>query len=281
MPKLLRAILILNLSLAAIPAAFTQTSSVVPRTTATAGPASFDIISIHEHDPKDRGRNWRSTPDGVTGTNITLQNLVCNAFDVKFRLVFGGAPWTSSTGFDIAAKVIALDWQEAVKLTEDQRAALLQALLADRFHLKAHVETKTLPIYELVVAKGGPKMTPTPPGPATSSTAAPPPTTPKPKGSSQFGPGRFQAYGYPVALLAEQLGYLVDRDVIDKTGLLDSYDFTLEWNPDEQFTHPDNAADPRPDIFTALQEQLGLKLVSAKGPIRTLFIDHAEHPTAN
>lgn len=156
-----------------------------------------------------------------------------------------------------------------------------QPLLADRFHLKVHTEIKTLPVYDLVLTKDGPKFKPAPPLPDD-------PNHPTPPGKHrnttwQINNGDLSATSITMNAFADTLADQVNRTVIDKTGLTDAYDLKFKWTPDEDADNPtDNgAADHAPNFFTALQEQLGLKLLPAKGPVTTLVVDHAEKPTPN
>ncbi len=274
----------LILSLCLLTTAFCQTSGTAA---AIQTPVGYDIVSIHEHNADDGGMMWRFTPDGITNANVPLNNLASSAFQIKMDLVSGGPAWVYNKGFDISAKLLPGDDGKPVKLTEEQRETLLRALLADRFHLQAHVETKILPTYDLVVVKSGTRMKLAPPPPKADSSDAPESSksTPKRRGGMTFGPGRLEVYDYPTSTLAQQLGYMVGKTVNDKTGLTGHYDFLLEYTPEEVLTKGSDTAgtddETKPDLFTALQEQLGLKLVPSKGPVRTLVIDHAELPTAN
>lgn len=145
---------------------------------------------------------------------------------------------------------------------------MLQALLADRFTLKVHQETRELPIYTLVVAKGGPRFQPS-----------------KINGTTiNSGIAYITVVGsdHTVALLAEQLSRTLGRVVMDKTGLDGRYELTLKWATDEGGAGTGgSSADAGPSIFTAIQEQLGLKLESGKGPIPILVVDHLEKPSEN
>lgn len=143
--------------------------------------------------------------------------------------------------------------------SEDQLKLMLQTLLADRFRLVLHRETKQLPVYELIVAKGGPKLKESAEDASTFLH-----TDAKSITAAKVAMPMF------VKLLSQQMG----RSVLDKTGLSENYDFKLEWTPDE-------ANGDGPSIFTAIQEQLGLKLEPSKGPVEVLVIDHAEKPSEN
>jgi uncharacterized protein (TIGR03435 family) len=171
--------------------------------------------------------------------------------------------------FDVIAKMTDPDLVAVKKLTDEQRRAMLRPFLLQRFQLKTHVETKTLPVYELVVVPGGPKFKPT--------------AEDKKHGRSMSINGNnggivMTASDIPMMELSKKLENFAQRTVIDKTGLAGSYDFTLKWSRDGgSEAHPDAA----PVIFTALPEQLGLKLQPAKGPVETLAVDHVAMPSEN
>ena len=139
---------------------------------------------------------------------------------------------------------------------------MLQSLLEDRFKLTLHRETREEPVYELVVAKGGAKI-----------------KEAKPDESAGFEmtPGRIHSMAVPLAYLATNLGYLLGRQVIDKTGLPGKYSYTVTYAPDDG--PPDDNAGP--SVFTAVREQLGIRLESAKARIEVLAIDYAEKPAGN
>ena len=191
--------------------------------------------------------------DGTTMVNIPLQFMVAMAYDTKTYLISGGPSWVNSKGFDLDAKVLPGEASAKVKLTEEQRRSLMRALLIERFHLQAHTETKTLPVYDLVIAKDGPKIKPVAP-PAPDSDDA------KKRGGMSFQPGHLEAQWYPISNFAQQLGYMVERTVIDKTGLTGEYNLDLTWSPEEQEEDVNDKAttgtDPKPSIYTAIQEQL-------------------------
>lgn len=166
------------------------------------------------------------------------------------------------------AKVTDPDLKAMQSLSKEQHQAMLAAILVDRFHLKMHIETKTLPVYELVVAKDGPKLT--------ASTNPPP----GPFGRMNVRGTDIAATGLTLAELAGNLSFPLDRTVIDKTGLTGRYDFRLRWTADT-VAADSAAADAPPNLFTAIQEQLGLKLQPGTGRVETLVIDHVELPTEN
>ena len=186
---------------------------------------------------------------------------------------------------------------------KDQTSLMMQSLLADRFKLEVHFETRELPIYDLVVAKGGPKLTPAPlPATSPSSDAeAQPPTPILPTSAGDLRRGVLVLYhGHAAEMTAkaaslDQLlrwlaGYseIGGRTIINQTGLSGTYTFTLRWTrerlsaPSPQADAPTSSTDPdAPPLFTSLQQQLGLRLVSTKGPVEVLVIDHIEKPSAN
>lgn len=182
-----------------------------------------------------------------------------------------------SDRFDIEAKQGSIDAKPtnlAQRLEVYQQIrAMLQSLLEDRFHLVVHNEIKQEPVYELVPAKGGPRLKD-----ANVNEEAP---------NQRVSRGQITAVATPLSRLVPLLSLLVNRQVIDKTGLTDRYDFTLTYAVDASqrgASGPDAPPPVTPDapsIFTALQEQLGLKLEPARGPVEFLVVDRAEKPDAN
>ena len=240
----------------------------------------FDVASVKENKSDSHSMRWMYTADGVSMTNLSLANLIADAYNIKQYLISGGPSWVNSDSFDIDAKVDAADVGTYKKLSPAQHRLMMQKLLADRFHLAAHIETKTLPVYDLVVASGGSKLKPAaldPQPPPDTNTSDPP----KPRGMIRMGRGTVELQDMPFGALVEQLGYAVNRTVINKTGLTGKYDLSLKWTPDDQDPADTSSDNQAPHLFTALQEQLGLKLEPSKGPVDTLVIDHVEMPTAN
>jgi len=205
--------------------------------------------------------------------NVTLKHLLVNAYGIREGLMFDLPGWASSIRFDIYAKVTDPDLKALRSLSREQRQAMIAAILVDRFHLKLHTESKTLPVYELVVAKDGPKLT---------ASAVPPPdaANPDPFGKMDVHNTDMTATGVTLSQLAGNLSFPLDRAVIDKTGLTGRYDFRLRWTADT-VAADSAAADAPPNLFTAIQEQLGLTLQPARGPVETLVIDHVEQPSEN
>ena len=239
---------------------------------ALAGAQSFEVASIRLSQPvsADRQISGFQTPGGGRLSTIatSLRMLITFAYDVKDFQLSGGPGWANSEMYDIVAKADG-------NATRPQLRLMLQALLKDRFKLVIRHETKDAPIYELVVAKGGSKMQ--------EDTASPRSRL------GMMGPGKVIAQKISLAMFAESLGTVAGRPVVDKTGLASTYTFKLDWTPDVGESGfrapgaPDVAPpDPSgPSLFTALQEQLGLRLQSAKGPVESLVIEEAEKPTEN
>jgi bla regulator protein blaR1 len=263
---------------------------------AAASTATFEVASVKANKSGD-GRVMISMPPTgrYTATNVPLRLLLQQSYELQPFQIVGGPNWISSDRFDIVGK--APDG-----FTPDQLRPMVRALLADRFKLKSHLETREMPIYELVLARAdgklGPNLTPSKSdckAVMAQRRGGPPPAPPQPgqtpECSMMLGAGNLNAGGMEIAQLARSLGPLVNRIVNDKTGLKGEYDFQLTFSPDGRGGFPGipggppagidaPAADPnRPSLFTALQEQLGLKLDSQRGPVEVLVIDSVEQPT--
>jgi uncharacterized protein (TIGR03435 family) len=255
-------------------AALAQQAAPAPTTTK---PLTFEVATIK---PTATTDFWRllPTPDGYTATNVSLFKLIGEAYGiVDPKLISGGPHWIDRDKFDLEAKFDAASVPGAQNLTHTQRAAMLQPLLADRFHLKLHHETKYLPVFNLVLAKGDPKLQPTPGAPddMISSTC-----------QYTRGPGYAQAARCSMNNLVDALRDITGRTVIDKTSLTGLFNYTLRWAPGTAPPPAPGGAPapsdtPAPDIITAIQEQLGLKLEPSTAPLDVLVIDSAEKPTPN
>ena len=261
----------------------------------TPAPA-FDVASIKPAAPGQRGRFIRSMPGGhVNVTNMPLKDLIQMAYKIQPFQITGGPPGLDSDAWDINAKPDS-------DPGPNQMPLMLQGLLADRFGLKFHRETRDMQIYVLVAANEKGKPTPglalAKEGGCTVPDPSKPPPPPEPgKGPTLFCGGMFMglnqmhAQAVPLANLIPMLSRTLGRTVIDKTGITAKYDINLEWTPDPGQNEPDAIAPPGvppptfdpngPSIYTALQEQLGLKLESQKGAVEVFVIDHAEKPAEN
>jgi uncharacterized protein (TIGR03435 family) len=236
-------------------------------------------------------------PGRFDAENIPIRSFVAEAYDVKMFQIYGAPGWLASDKYDVSAK-----WEEAPakKSFEEQwsdRRARLRTLLEDRCALKVHRETKELPVYVLTIAKSGIKLkTPNCVTFDINNRPAPPaPGEPRPNYCGNMRTGRegvnstFSATGITMKEMVSWLSGNTSRTVIDKTGYAEKFDAAMTWTPDgpaRQGPGDDSskaASDDTvgPSIFTALQEQLGLKLESSKGPVEVLVIDHVEKPSAN
>ena len=227
----------------------------------------YDVVSIKLNNSGGNGVEIHGRPDYYSAKNISLKQLLANAYDLREDLISGVTGPMESARFDVTAKIVEPDLDALRKFTPKQRQSMLQPLLIERFHLKAHVEIKTLPVYELTVVPGGPKFKQT----AADDKQGPHTDMHGGKGTTELAAG-----GLSMATFAKILTGQVNRTVIDKTGLAGGYELALKWAKDD---NPDETSEV-PSIFTALQE-LGLKLQPAKGPVETLVVDHVEMPSEN
>ena len=239
-----------------------------------------------------------AAPAGFSAWFITPQQIISVAYGVERFQISGGPSWLPSERFDIAAKMDAATADALEKLSQDQRVLaqqqMLQALLANRFQLTVHRETKELTIYKLVIAKGGPKLQEAKAGDTYPNAQTFPDGTHPGAGSMQGSVlgGEVIAQAVPVPRLAHELTLMLGHPVSDKTELKGVYDFKLQFTPDNRLQPPNGLAPNErlpvrpadsnvPSLFDALQEQLGLKLESGKGPVEVIVIDHVERPSGN
>lgn len=273
---------LLAASLATASIAQSSTSQPKAATPVVAAPV-FEVAAIKLNNSGSGSSNSDTNNGRLTATNVSLKGLMqYEAYGIPASRILGGPKWLDSTRFDIEAK---MDDAEAAQLKaldyehrRVQAQAMFQQLLADRFQLKVHWETRELPVYALVVTKKGAKLQPAKDTTGNTGTS-----------SNSHGSGvQFTATGQTLAQLAESLtsaaAHDLGREVIDRTGIEGKYDVSLNWTRDTGAASagPDsNTQDSGPSIFTAIQEQLGLKLEPSKGPVRVLVIDHAEMPSEN
>jgi len=232
----------------------------------------FEVATIKPSDPNRPGKLFSVNGRNFSTINTTLNDLITFAYGVHARQITGGPAWLESDKYDLAGIP-----DKPGAPSQKQLKVMIQKLLADRFKLAFHNEKKELTVYAITLAKTGPKLA-----------------------KSQSGPNAlpsmlFRGLGnLPVgnATMTDFAGLMqaavLDRPVVDQTGLTGHFDFTLNWAPDEtQFSAmgakvpPPADNDPRPNLFTALQEQLGLKLESTKAPVDVIVIDHVERPSPN
>ena len=255
-----------------------------------ASPLTFEVASIRPSPADARGFINFLPGGGLRVLGIPLKTLITLAYNVQDFQVSGGPGWINSDRFDINARGEASETTESApadltKMTDEQRMAnadqakeRLRNLLEERFRLALHRETKEQQVYALVVAKGGPKV-------QESEEAG---------GRMRMGRGLLNSQGVDLGFLAITLSNQLGRTVIDKTGLTGKYDYELKWTPDPgqpaavplSPPPPGLELPPPPDpngpsIFTAVQEQLGLRLESQRAPVETLVIDRVERPSEN
>jgi uncharacterized protein (TIGR03435 family) len=234
---------------------------------ALAADSTFEVASIHTRtDGTGDIGTLKPFRFDFSGPNLLIENfrlteLITFAYDIKDYELKGEPRWADIDRYNISAKAA-----DGVSLTRDTARPMMQALLADRYRLKVHPELKEMPVYALVVGKGGPKL-------KESAAGAHKLLTLQSKGRTSL----MTVTGGDMAQLAGQFSKIngVDRPVIDKTGLSGTYDYKLEWGDDL-------SADPGVvSVFSAFQQQLGLRLESTKARVRILIVDHAEKPSEN
>jgi uncharacterized protein (TIGR03435 family) len=251
----------------------------------------FEVASIKLNKSAGFGGILNTIHGRFKATNVPIQLLIVVAYRIKEFQVSGAPAWLTSDRYDIEAK-------SEGDPTFEASLPMLQTLLEDRLQLKIHRETKELPVYALVVSKPGklreaegecgPRPNAPPPPPEPGKLPAPP------CGGIFFFPGHLTGQKVAITQLLDSLSRVTGRVVLDKTNLTGKYDINLDYTPEQgQFQAPPGGAPPPglpplpptdpngPSLFTALQEQLGLKLESQKGLVEMLVIDHVERPSEN
>ena len=236
----------------------------------------FDAVTIKPSQPGRPGKLFTLRGTHFVTINTNLNDLIALAYGLHAKQIIGAPDWAGTELFDIDG-VPDVPGQPNMK----QMGILVQKLLADRFQLKFHRETRELSVYAITLASGGPKMTK---------------TTAGPNGLPGFG---FRGLGDLVVINLSMKDFatwmqssVMDKPVVDQTGLTDKYDFTLKWTPDDsQFAQFRGAVPPQPpagdnpnappSLYTAMQEQLGLKFSATKAMDDVIVIDHVEKPSAN
>jgi uncharacterized protein (TIGR03435 family) len=253
---------------------FAQDAIGPPKTMAADATPQFEVAAIKPSQSRDLSGSLNVNPSGLVNvTNFPVIVLIQFSYSVTRHEISSGPSWLESERFDIAGKP---DIEGAPNMS--QLRLMLRKLLADRFQLTVHHESKELPVYALTVAKGGPKLTE---------------DTDNPNGLPRFlgtgGPQGRSVQNSTMAEFATDLHGSTGRPVVDQTGLGSKrYDFVLKWTSDAPALNtatgaPPAAVDPEapPDIFTAIQQQLGLKLVPTKAQVDVIVIDHVERPSGN
>ena len=265
-----------------------------PQAPAAAVTAAFEVAVVKENHSGEPGSRVQAQPNGrFRAVNATLQTLVRNAYRLQEPQIVGGPDWFTSERFDIEARA-----PEGV-VSPEQFGGMLQHLIAERFNLAAHFESRELPVYTMMLVRSDRRLGNQLRG-ATVDCAAllargAPPTTPasgaRPSCGLRLGLGQIIAGGASISQLANALSPMVGRPVIDRTGLDGLFDIDLTWTPDQLPPRaPGTPADQPlrvngvdidpngPSLYTAVQEQLGLKLDARHGPVNVLVVDRADKP---
>jgi uncharacterized protein (TIGR03435 family) len=253
--------------------------------------ATFEVASVKANKSGDGNGSMRGVgSDRVVATNMPVRPMITFAYQVAGYQLIGGPAWLTTDRYDINAKLEAVPTsvQPFVpgSTTPNPMQIALRKLLEDRFKLRVHRETRELDIYALVMARPGggpgPGLKPTSQDCAKAVEAAQRPGPPPP-GAPFCGiagsPGRVKFGGLPASSFATALAGPAGRMVVDRTGMTGSWDFELTFAPENRGPDAPPADPNAPSFFTAIQEQLGLKLESTKGPVEVLVIDSVEKPT--
>ena len=245
--------------------AFAQGTDTTPvKPMASDAHPSFEVATIKPHDPASNSQGFDAKVERVTARDQSVASMMMFAYGIHPTQIVGAPDWVKNAQYDIEGKT-----NTAGEPNLSQQQEMLQKLLADRFGLKFHRDKRELPVYAIQIAKGGPKLTP----------AAHPDAQPDQDGSGHGTEADLGFTSFSMPDLAMGLQFFVhDRPIVDQTGLPGSYDFKLRYTYDEVNATDLNAP---PGLFTAVQEQLGLKFLPTKSPVDVFVIDHVERPSAN
>ena len=232
----------------------------------TPADGAFDVASIKPAAAGVRGYSIQPLHDRLSARNVTLKHLVSEAYHVYEFQISGGPKWIDSDRFDVEAKA------SIGSPTRRQLREMLRKLLTDRFALTVRQETKEMPVYAIEVEKGGVKI----------AAAKHPDAAPM---FRVYQRRQITAENSTLEYLTEALSILLGKPVLDETGLEGTFDYKLEWSPDELQVQsseappaPDGAA---PSLTRAIKDQMGLKLVSKRGPVEFILVESAQKPAAN
>jgi uncharacterized protein (TIGR03435 family) len=260
-----------------------QTNAAAPQDASAKIPV-YEVVSIKLASPGDRDVDWKNLPNGLDFKNLPLVWLVYHAYGIALDSQISGLPgWVKTDHYIVSARVdddTAEAWKKlSKKELEKQQQLMLQTMLADRCQLKMRREVKELPVYDLVIVKGGLKMKEAVPD-EEELTYVRSFAMHGDAGQSGGSTMTMTTHAGTAPELAQSLPSYAGRIVVDKTGLGDKrFDFELKWSSDQDA--PADKGGTGPAIFKALEEQLGLKLEPAKGPVDTFVVEQMERPSAN
>ena len=250
----------------------------------------FEVASIRPSKDAQGSALVQATPGRLTMTNISLHRILVIAYGLEDFQLAGEPSWSESKRYDLTATA-----SDNASVEEMERP-MLQAFLQERFTMKAHRESRVLPLYELVLSKGNSKLHVSQAGSCAvyernaQPSKSPPPGEPQPlycgfhRTGSWLRPvleGRGVSLAELAANVARSYNTSLGRDVVDRTGTSGTFDLHLTWSNDSEGARASDSTEEAPSIFEALQEQLGLTLRPAKGPVQVLVVDHIEMPSAN
>jgi uncharacterized protein (TIGR03435 family) len=239
-------------------------SAPAKRMPADADP-SFEVATVKPSSPDERGSAIHAEGGRFRIKNQTLTTMLLFAYGVHAKQIVDAPAWLSTDRYDVDG---VLDTEGEPSLKQMQRIA--QKLLTDRFQLKFHRELREMPVYAITVAKGGPKL---------EKSKGDPDALGDENDQSHGGEITQSITNLSVSEFALIIQFFTDRPVVDQTGLTGKWDFRWTWTADESRAAPD--ADAAPGMFTAIEEQLGLKLDAVKAPADVFVVDHIEKPSAN
>jgi uncharacterized protein (TIGR03435 family) len=233
---------------------------------------TYEVVTVKPSDPNDGGRGFQTRGRHIRAANETVNDMISFGWGIHMKQIAGGPAWFSTDHYFVDG---VPDAPGEPNLT--QFRSMIRKVLADRFGLKVHVEKRELSVYALTVAKGGPKLTK-----SLGNPNGPP--------DDNFSTSAYmKETNTTMGEFAKAMQYVLDRPVVDQTGLEGRWDFLLKWTPDEsQFTAlgykippPTDNPNAPPGLFAAIQKQIGLKLEGVKAEADVLVVDHAERPSAN
>ncbi|MGA2537046.1 MAG: M56 family metallopeptidase [Terracidiphilus sp.] len=247
---------------------------------------AFEVATVKPSAPDATMVMTKATPDDIWVRNaplIFVIHLAAGLLNANDDQIIGAPSWVKAERYDIEGKVNASDVPKMTKLSRIEKDEMMMSVLVNRFSFRSHWETRELPEYELVAANGGTKLREAKPGDTYSDGLKDDQGQSSP-GIVRVGLGTVDCEAVPMTVLLEILSNLSGRTVIDKTGLTAKYDIKLRWRPDGSHSGPDGGGtveESDVDFFTAIHEQLGLRLIAIRGPVPVLVVDHIEKPSPN